>query len=85
MSPFRLIGVVAIAIGMVACQRAGSEVVVYTSHDQVFSEPVLKELRPAAVHGLRARAAGTVLVQGPGLLPELRRPARKRPVNRTRG
>jgi hypothetical protein len=30
------------------------------------------------VHGMRARAAGAVLVQGAGLLPELRRPAHDR-------
>ena len=35
-------------------------------------------LRAPAVHGMRARAAGAVLVQGAGLLPELRRPAHDR-------
>jgi hypothetical protein len=35
-------------------------------------------LRAPAVRGVRARAAGAVLVQGAGLLPEVRRPAHDR-------
>src|SRR5262249_22080695 len=37
-----------------ACQSSGSEVVVYTSEDQVFSEPVLKDFEKAS--GIKVRA-----------------------------
>src|SRR5215813_9937597 len=55
MRTFRLAlaGLVALAL-TVACQRSGSEVVVYTSEDQVFSEPVLKEFERTT--GIKVRA-----------------------------
>ena len=37
-----------------ACQRSGSEVVVYTSEDQVFSEPILKDFEKSS--GIKVRA-----------------------------
>jgi len=48
-----LASLVAIAL-TAACQRSGSEVVVYTSEDQVFSEPVLKEFERTT--GIKVRA-----------------------------
>lgn len=38
----------------VACQRPGPEVVVYTSEDQVFSEPILKDFEK--ISGIKVRA-----------------------------
>src|SRR5215467_12361160 len=38
----------------VACQRSAQEVVVYTSEDQVFSEPILKDFEKAS--GIKVRA-----------------------------
>ena len=38
----------------VACQRTSPEVVVYTSEDQVFSEPVLKDFEKTS--GIKVRA-----------------------------
>jgi iron(III) transport system substrate-binding protein len=49
----RLVLVVA-ALALVACQRSASEVVVYTSHDQVFSEPILKDFEKTS--GIKVRA-----------------------------
>src|SRR5215470_13976424 len=55
MTTFRLVlaGLVALAL-TAACQRSGSEVVVYTSEDQVFSEPVLREFERTT--GIKVRA-----------------------------
>src|SRR5262249_21184899 len=39
---------------IVACQRSGPEVVVYTSEDQVFSEPILKDFEKST--GIKVRA-----------------------------
>jgi iron(III) transport system substrate-binding protein len=43
-----------LALVVSACQRSGSEVVVYTSEDQVFSEPVLKDFEKTS--GIKVRA-----------------------------
>jgi iron(III) transport system substrate-binding protein len=48
-----LVALVTIAV-IAACQRSGSEVVVYTSEDQIFSEPVLKEFERTS--GIKVRA-----------------------------
>jgi iron(III) transport system substrate-binding protein len=43
-----------VALFAAGCGRGGPEVVVYTSHDQVFSEPVLREFERTT--GIRVRA-----------------------------
>src|SRR5215510_11214086 len=48
-----LAGLIAIAL-ITACGRSSPEVVVYTSEDQVFSEPVLKEFEKLS--GIKVRA-----------------------------
>ena len=48
-----LAGLIAVTL-TAACQRSGSEVVVYTSEDQVFSEPVLKGFQKTT--GIKVRA-----------------------------
>lgn len=50
----RLLLLTAVAAALVACERGGREVVVYTSVDQVFSEPVLREFERKS--GVRVRA-----------------------------
>ncbi len=50
----RVLSLVTAAIVAAACQRASPEVVVYTSHDQIFSEPILKDFEKTA--GIRVRA-----------------------------
>src|SRR5215467_9592396 len=54
MTIVRVVGFLAAAILAAACQRARPEVVVYTSHDQVFSEPILKEFEKTT--GITVRA-----------------------------
>src|SRR5215471_12474535 len=48
------LGALAVFTLVVACQRSGSEVVVYTSEDQVFSEPILKDFEKTS--GIKVRA-----------------------------
>lgn len=50
------VGVAALILAalIAGCQRSSPEVVVYTSHDQVFSEPILKEFEKAS--GIKVRA-----------------------------
>ena len=50
------LGLVALILATLtaACQRASSEVVVYTSEDQVFSEPVLKDFEKTSGTTVRA-------------------------------
>ena len=50
------LGLVALILATLtaACQRASSEVVVYTSEDQVFSEPVLKDFEKTSGTMVRA-------------------------------
>jgi iron(III) transport system substrate-binding protein len=48
-----LVGLI-LTILTTACQRAGSEVVVYTSEDHVFSEPVLKDFEKTRATKVRA-------------------------------
>lgn len=43
MTRVRVVALLAAVLLTAACQRSGQEVVVYTSHDQVFSEPILKD------------------------------------------
>ncbi|MEW6267832.1 MAG: extracellular solute-binding protein [Thermodesulfobacteriota bacterium] len=50
----RLLLVTAVAVALVGCERGAPEVVVYTSVDQVFSEPVLRAFERAS--GVRVRA-----------------------------
>lgn len=45
---------VVVTVAIAACQHSGPEVVVYTSEDQVFSEPVLKDFEKTS--GIRVRA-----------------------------
>jgi iron(III) transport system substrate-binding protein len=57
MTHFRTpLGLAALILAMltVACQRSSPEVVVYTSHDQIFSEPILKEFEKTS--GIKVRA-----------------------------
>jgi iron(III) transport system substrate-binding protein len=49
-----LIRLLVAVIGCAACARSGPEVVVYTSEDQVFSEPVLKDFEKQS--GIKVRA-----------------------------
>ncbi len=50
----RILAMLGLALVASACQRSGPEVVVYTSEDQVFSEPVLKDLEKTS--GIKVRA-----------------------------
>src|SRR6266851_2998185 len=50
----RILAMLGLALVASACQRSGPEVVVYTSEDQVFSEPVLKDFEKTS--GIRVRA-----------------------------
>src|SRR5215469_11925736 len=49
-----LLGLIVAALALAACARSSPEVVVYTSEDQVFSEPVLKAFEKAS--GIKVRA-----------------------------
>jgi iron(III) transport system substrate-binding protein len=49
-----LIGLIVAALAVAACARSRPEVVVYTSEDQVFSEPVLKDFERTS--GITVRA-----------------------------
>jgi ABC-type Fe3+ transport system permease subunit len=49
-----LIGLIIAGLAVAACLRSGPEVVVYTSEDQVFCEPVLKDFEKAS--GIKVRA-----------------------------
>ena len=49
-----LIGLLVAALAVAECVRSSPEVVVYTSEDQVFSEPVLKDFEKTT--GIRVRA-----------------------------
>lgn len=49
-----LIGLTVAALAVAACMRSNPEVVVYTSEDQVFSEPVLQEFEKTT--GIKVRA-----------------------------
>ena len=48
------LAVLIVVTATMACQRSSPEVVVYTSEDQVFSEPVLKEF--GKLSGIKVRA-----------------------------
>ncbi len=49
-----LIGLIIAGLAVAGCLRSGPEVVVYTSEDQVFSEPVLKDFEKTS--GIKVRA-----------------------------
>lgn len=48
------VGLIVAALAVAACVRSSPEVVVYTSEDQVFSEPVLKDFEKTS--GIKVRA-----------------------------
>jgi iron(III) transport system substrate-binding protein len=49
-----VVGLIVATLTVAACVRSSPEVVVYTSEDQVFSEPVLKDFERAS--GIKVRA-----------------------------